>query len=141
MFCDSFIIVFFFKQKTAYEMRISDWSSDVCSSDLDVTEQFAECRRILGGARRRGRTRTPRLAAREQQQRHRQAEQAGHDDGDLPRPEMTEERPRPERTGGPEPQTDRPAPLGDALHEEPIGTAPRRERGGKYAETPTAGAN
>src|SRR3546814_4068768 len=29
MFC-----VFFFKQKTAYEMRISDWSSDVCSSDL-----------------------------------------------------------------------------------------------------------
>src|SRR3546814_6886021 len=29
--------VFFFKQKTAYEMRISDWSSDVCSSDLLVT--------------------------------------------------------------------------------------------------------
>src|SRR3546814_9375267 len=29
-----FIFVFFFKQKTAYEMRISDWSSDVCSSDL-----------------------------------------------------------------------------------------------------------
>src|SRR3546814_3764481 len=28
--------VFFFKQKTAYEMRISDWSSDVCSSDLLV---------------------------------------------------------------------------------------------------------
>src|SRR3546814_8094318 len=28
------IYVFFFKQKTAYEMRISDWSSDVCSSDL-----------------------------------------------------------------------------------------------------------
>src|SRR3546814_5486273 len=28
------IEVFFFKQKTAYEMRISDWSSDVCSSDL-----------------------------------------------------------------------------------------------------------
>src|SRR3546814_9180249 len=27
-------ILFFFKQKTAYEMRISDWSSDVCSSDL-----------------------------------------------------------------------------------------------------------
>src|SRR3546814_11385970 len=27
---------FFFKQKTAYEMRISDWSSDVCSSDLDM---------------------------------------------------------------------------------------------------------
>src|SRR3546814_7711004 len=29
-------IVFFFKQKTAYEMRISDWSSDVCSSDLNL---------------------------------------------------------------------------------------------------------
>src|SRR3546814_784981 len=29
-----FCFVFFFKQKTAYEMRISDWSSDVCSSDL-----------------------------------------------------------------------------------------------------------
>src|SRR3546814_12986468 len=28
--------IFFFKQKTAYEMRISDWSSDVCSSDLDL---------------------------------------------------------------------------------------------------------
>src|SRR3546814_9771174 len=28
---------FFFKQKTAYEMRISDWSSDVCSSDLIMT--------------------------------------------------------------------------------------------------------
>src|SRR3546814_14192529 len=30
--------VFFFKQKTAYEMRISDWSSDVCSSDLISAE-------------------------------------------------------------------------------------------------------
>src|SRR3546814_3141195 len=30
-----FVVFFFFKQKTAYEMRISDWSSDVCSSDLD----------------------------------------------------------------------------------------------------------
>src|SRR3546814_764676 len=31
----TFVYFFFFKQKTAYEMRISDWSSDVCSSDLD----------------------------------------------------------------------------------------------------------
>src|SRR3546814_10146656 len=30
-----YFLFFFFKQKTAYEMRISDWSSDVCSSDLD----------------------------------------------------------------------------------------------------------
>src|SRR3546814_5972983 len=29
-----YVMFFFFKQKTAYEMRISDWSSDVCSSDL-----------------------------------------------------------------------------------------------------------
>src|SRR3546814_5582524 len=29
-------MIFFFKQKTAYEMRISDWSSDVCSSDLPL---------------------------------------------------------------------------------------------------------
>src|SRR3546814_2088202 len=35
---------FFFKQKTAYEMRISDWSSDVCSSDLQDFE-----RRIVAG--------------------------------------------------------------------------------------------
>src|SRR3546814_6247284 len=65
---------FFFKQKTAYEMRISDWSSDVCSSDLlvdrlrgqietigselgvDFLQQFAELRQqpALGlGARLR----------------------------------------------------------------------------------------
>src|SRR3546814_8005142 len=31
-----FLFFFFFKQKTAYDMRISDWSSDVCSSDLDT---------------------------------------------------------------------------------------------------------
>src|SRR3546814_6444502 len=34
--CELGLIFFFFKQKTAYEMRISDWSSDVCSSDLFV---------------------------------------------------------------------------------------------------------
>src|SRR3546814_17067790 len=34
LLCSCFLF-FFFKQKTAYEMRISDWSSDVCSSDLD----------------------------------------------------------------------------------------------------------
>src|SRR3546814_3188137 len=39
----SFVLVclFFFKQKTAYEMRISDWSSDVCSSDLLRIEEQA----------------------------------------------------------------------------------------------------
>src|SRR3546814_7343694 len=34
-----FCVFFFFKQKTAYEVRISDWSSDVCSSDLRHHEQ------------------------------------------------------------------------------------------------------
>src|SRR3546814_2615601 len=34
-------VFFFFKQKTAYEMRISDWSSDVCSSDL-LADRFQE---------------------------------------------------------------------------------------------------
>src|SRR3546814_7090880 len=34
------VFFFFFKQKTAYEMRISDWSSDVCSSDLEIEYVF-----------------------------------------------------------------------------------------------------
>src|SRR3546814_19538501 len=38
--------VFFFKQKTAYEMRISDWSSDVCSSDLLIND----VRQVVAGA-------------------------------------------------------------------------------------------
>src|SRR3546814_2644260 len=42
------VFIFFFKQKTAYEMRISDWSSDVCSSDL-VIEQAESCCRLIQG--------------------------------------------------------------------------------------------
>src|SRR3546814_10474172 len=38
--CFLLTMFFFFKQKTAYEMRISDWSSDVCSSDLISEQQF-----------------------------------------------------------------------------------------------------
>src|SRR3546814_6718884 len=34
------VVFFFFKQKTAYEMRISDWSSDVCSSDLEPRLEY-----------------------------------------------------------------------------------------------------
>src|SRR3546814_7670360 len=47
---------FLFKQKTAYEMRISDWSADVCSSDLGVVggirarHLVAECAQHLGNA-------------------------------------------------------------------------------------------
>src|SRR3546814_12725933 len=44
-----FVSVFFFKQKTAYEMRISDWSSDVCSSDLPGKRHFTAERRIERG--------------------------------------------------------------------------------------------
>src|SRR3546814_10709618 len=50
-------IIFFFKQKTAYELRISDWSSDVCSSDrkqLRARPQYQRARtpppRLYGGA-------------------------------------------------------------------------------------------
>src|SRR3546814_4726088 len=43
----SLIFFFFFKQKTAYEMRISDWSSDVCSSDLLLRP--AGARQFRGG--------------------------------------------------------------------------------------------
>src|SRR3546814_6264696 len=38
-------VFFFFKQKTAYEMRISDWSSDVCSSDLEPRHRKVSDRR------------------------------------------------------------------------------------------------
>src|SRR3546814_8021168 len=52
--------VFFFKQKTAYEMRISDWSSDVCSSDVQlqldllVAQMTVEKALAKGFARRGG---------------------------------------------------------------------------------------
>src|SRR3546814_3596319 len=44
-----FFMFFFFKQKTAYEMRISDWSSDVCSSDLQKVAIADASRAIIGG--------------------------------------------------------------------------------------------
>src|SRR3546814_5326436 len=43
----SLLYVFFFKPKTAYEMRISDWSSDVCSSDLALNGRNVERRRQI----------------------------------------------------------------------------------------------
>src|SRR3546814_7149688 len=46
-----FAFIFFFKQKTAYELRISDWSSDVCSSDLGVEQRLVG---PTGDAARRG---------------------------------------------------------------------------------------
>src|SRR3546814_11735074 len=44
-----FCSFFFFKQKTAYELRISDWSSDVCSSDLLRREGRGLQRQVVGG--------------------------------------------------------------------------------------------
>src|SRR3546814_10956669 len=51
MTCIGGSVFFFFKQKTAYEMRISDWSSDVCSSDLFTKGilQFNEAFEQAGG--------------------------------------------------------------------------------------------
>src|SRR3546814_10131482 len=56
---------FFFKQKTAYEMRISDWSSDVCSSDLGRRlSRWHSADRALGlVVSRYGDDRAPRAAA------------------------------------------------------------------------------
>src|SRR3546814_4619639 len=51
MFCFGF---FFFKQKTAYEMRISDWSSDACSSDLLGVRHVQRLSRIIFGNGIRG---------------------------------------------------------------------------------------
>src|SRR3546814_5477959 len=50
------LVFCFFKQKTAYEMRISDWSSDVCSSDLwhSIDIVSLGCRRTGDERRRRG---------------------------------------------------------------------------------------
>src|SRR3546814_7860857 len=42
LFMSDWLVVLFFKQKTAYEMRISDWSSDVCSSDLYGLDRAVE---------------------------------------------------------------------------------------------------
>src|SRR3546814_17761053 len=58
----SVMILLFFKQKTAYEMRISDWSSDVCSSDLGAGVPAAAA--VGGGLRHVDRARLLDVAAR-----------------------------------------------------------------------------
>src|SRR3546814_21172445 len=55
---------FFFKQKPAYEMRISDWSSDVCSSDLQACRRRGRCVAANRVARRQQRTQCPPAGAR-----------------------------------------------------------------------------
>src|SRR3546814_7421145 len=77
-------VFFFFKQKTAYEMRISDWSSDVCSSDLpagrpgtDLAFQPGQRRSrrgaawaVLGAVRQLVRRRDPHLHGRWRSEEH-----------------------------------------------------------------------
>src|SRR3546814_10856645 len=87
-------VFFFFKQKTAYEMRISDWSSDVCSSDLDSRRPGHEIRRAARRQQARGaaadaQTATFRLLHQDDADHHRgdqclqdeyEGEKAGHHD-------------------------------------------------------------
>src|SRR3546814_5179431 len=63
------ILFFFFKQKTAYEMRISDWSSDVCSSDLHRREGGRDAAAHRGAVQAAGQS----------------AEQGGEQDGPVNR--------------------------------------------------------
>src|SRR3546814_20585829 len=54
LYCLYLCFFFFFKQKTAYEMRISDWSSDVCSSDLVAAALDEEAGDAAGAEQREG---------------------------------------------------------------------------------------
>src|SRR3546814_6255833 len=62
--CVIAFVFFFFKQKTAYELRISDWSSDVCSSDLTGRPHERALCRLPGEDPRRPRDRRRRLRTR-----------------------------------------------------------------------------
>src|SRR3546814_4625705 len=85
------VFFFFFKQKTAYEMRISDWSSDVCSSDLDGRRSRGTAPR--GGDRSRpcAHTRDLRAAADPRRTKREAHREAHHARGGLtcPGPETT----------------------------------------------------
>src|SRR3546814_8705997 len=78
-------MVFFFTQKTAYEMRISDWSSDVCSSDLigdAPDEQLVAPRTQMGRRNARG-ARQDRIHAALAAERQIAAIQLGDDAGEV----------------------------------------------------------
>src|SRR3546814_2512198 len=85
-------VFFFFKQKTAYEMRIRDWSSDVCSSDLRTPATIRTTRRLRAKTRRRtcvrNDTSPPERVGRppEVRRRHQRAARARHDRADRARP-------------------------------------------------------
>src|SRR3546814_14684497 len=80
------LFFFFFKQKTAYEMRISDWSSDVCSSDLRVSRSARNEQRTFGGGAPTWTTRSsgPGPSRRTMGKKLPNKGQAASRDGDLP---------------------------------------------------------
>src|SRR3546814_6122728 len=90
-FCFSvlyFSLVFFFKQKTAYEMRISDWSSDVCSSDLTLGNRVemgeeAERRDGVDDQRRRPALEEAEYHRRAGHRKHEADQHADHEGDDL----------------------------------------------------------
>src|SRR3546814_6670246 len=83
------VVFFFFKQKTAYELRISDWSSDVCSSDLRPQQKL---RRSDAFAPQRGAhyrlVPALRAGSRSRSARRWPAHQAGHERLSLPLPRL-----------------------------------------------------
>src|SRR3546814_9242677 len=99
------VCFFFFKQKTAYEMRISDWSSDVCSSDLLKTPRRARALPIDRGDK---------PDQRDRRDRHMLAER-GHEEA-----EEGDARDRERDVRGPHRH-----PIGPAAHK--AGEAPERE--------------
>src|SRR3546814_15817980 len=110
---------FFFKQKTAYEMRISDWSSDVCSSDLH--EPFGQLLGQLGDGELL------------------QVAQ-NREDGpqDLSHPRRRQSRRVQLHRSVLQRET---APLDDRLQQSEIGRAARRERVVKYVEIQVVGVS
>src|SRR3546814_499460 len=73
------VLFFFFKQKTAYEMRISDWSSDVCSSDLYLVHLGEQAARgLLSHLRRRQLRGLGRIVAGARERRHLRIVGVGH---------------------------------------------------------------
>src|SRR3546814_11135020 len=81
---------FFFKQKTAYEMRISDWSSDVCSSDLGQRQLHDRGQQADPGEAEPDRGRIPAEADRRPERPGRGIDHAA----DLPQEPRQQQRPR-----------------------------------------------
>src|SRR3546814_5148649 len=87
-----FVIFFFFKQKTAYEMRISDWSSDVCSSDLVLSHPLTAPRhrnRLERGEKKAPADRSAGAPGEKQEDRTSRSAQARKREISMPRVSMT----------------------------------------------------